>query len=307
MRAEHAGRRTCDGLAVLAAATADPPDPGLAAAGLDAADVGRVASVATTVDAYADLLVADAVQHALAGRAEAAAMRSTPPPGSRCRRRSTCSRRPARGARSGRPCSRRSRPRRRPAADERSPVAVATPALAAWLAAATGDAAGPAWTWQVSDGGAETAVTLADLGLVPADAVAVTPEALAALAAAAVAPRPPPCSPPARRSFAGSPRPSARARSPAPISGSTPEDTPAFETPVRQELADRVAALRAGAAALAQRLRDAADDAEREQALLQAARWGVVPGTDATGSGRAARERVDATPPTIARASTRHS
>ena len=188
VRTEHEGRRTCDGIAVLAAATADPPDPKLAAAGLDDSDVGRVASVATTVDAYADLLVADAAQHALAGRAEAAAHAldaaaglALPPPLD-----VLATPRSGRSIRTTVLAALPAAPEA--AADEESPVAIATPALAAWLATATGAPSGPAWTWQVSDGGAETEVTLADLGLVQADAVAVTPEALAALAAAAVSP-----------------------------------------------------------------------------------------------------------------------
>ena len=299
VRTEHEGRRTCDGIAVLAAATADPPDPKLAAAGLDDSDVGRVASVATTVDAYADLLVADAAQHALAGRAEAAAHAldaaaglALPPPLD-----VLATPRSGRSIRTTVLAALPAAPEA--AADEESPVAIATPALAAWLATATGAPSGPAWTWQVSDGGAETEVTLADLGLVQADAVAVTPEALAALAAAAVSPTAtalPPTGPALVRRLAET----LGARPVAGVDlGLTPEDTPAYETPVRQALADRVAALRAGAAALAQRLRDAADDAEREQALLQAARWGVVPGTDATATADLLEERVDATPPTI--------
>jgi hypothetical protein len=299
VRTEHAGRRTCDGIAVLAAATAEPPDPRLAAAGLQDADVERVASLATTVDAYADLLVADAAQHALAGRAEAAAHAldaaaglALPPPldvlatprSGRSLRTTVLAALPAAPE---------------AAADEASPVAIASPALAAWLAAASGAPAGPAWTWQVSDGGTETEVTLADLGLVQADAVAVTPEALAALAAATVSPTATAVSPtgPAlvrRLAETFGARPVAGADL-----GLAPEDTPAYETPVRQALADRVAALRAGAAALAQRLRDAADDAEREHALLQAARWGVVPGTDATAAADLLEERVDAAPPAV--------
>jgi hypothetical protein len=299
VRTEHAGRRTCDGIAVLAAATAEPPDPRLAGAGLEDADIERVASLATTVDAYADLLVADAAQHALAGRAEAAAhaldaaaglalppqldVLATPRSG-RSLRTTVLVALPA-AAEAG--------------ADEPSPVAVASPALAAWLEAATGAPSGPAWTWQVSDGGAETTVTLADLGLVPADAVAVEPAALDVLAAASVSPAAAAVSPtgPAlvrRLAETFGVRPVAGADL-----GLAPEGTPAYETPVRQALADRVATLRAGAAALAQRLRDAAGDAERAQALVQAARWGVVPGTEATAAAELLEERVDAAPAAV--------
>jgi hypothetical protein len=57
--------------------------------------------------------------------------------------------------------------------------------------------------------------------------------------------------------------------------------------------------LRAGAAALAQRLRDAGDEAEQQQALLQAARWGVVPGTDVGAAAELLEQRVDATPTAV--------
>ena len=299
VRTEHAGRRTCDGIAVLAATTTDPPDPRLAGAGLDDADVERVASLAATVDAYADLLVADAAQHALAGRAEAAAhaldaaaglalpppldVLATPRSGRSLRTTVLVSLSAAAEAR----------------ADEPSPVAVASPALAAWLDTMTGAPTGPGWTWQVSEGGAATDVTLADLGLVPADAVAVEPAALDALAAASVGPT-------ATAVSAKGPalvRRLAETFGVRPAAGTdlglSPDDTPAYETPVRQTLAARVGMLRAGAAALAQRLRDAGGEAEQQQALLQAARWGVVPGTDVTAAAELLEERVDATPPAV--------
>jgi hypothetical protein len=299
VRTEHAGRRTCDGLAVLAAATAEPPDPTLVDAGLDDADTARVAGLATTVDAYADLLVADAAQHALAGRAEAAAHAldaaaglALPPPLD-----VLATPRSGRSLRTTVLCSLPAAAEAGP--DEESPVAIASPALAAWLEAATGDPAGPPWTWQVSDGGAVTDVTLADLGLVPADAIAVDPAVLALLAAASVGPSATAISP-------GGPalaRRLAETLGARPVAGAdlglAPEDTPAYETPVRLALADRVGTLRAAAAGLAQRLREAADDGARAQALRQAARWGVAPGTDTEEAAALLQERVDAAPAVV--------
>ena len=55
LRVEHAGRRTCDGLAVLAA------DP--ASLGLDPARIAMLDELRVTLDAYGDLLVAEVVHH----------------------------------------------------------------------------------------------------------------------------------------------------------------------------------------------------------------------------------------------------
>ncbi len=301
VRTEHAGRRTCDGLAVLAAATAQPPDPRLAGAGLDADDTARVAALATTVDAYADLLVADAAQHAVAGRPEAAAHAldaaaglALPPPLTVLE-----TPRSGRSVRTTVLVSLPAAPEADPA--EGSPAVIASPALAAWLESAAGDPGGPDWTWRVGDGGIETPVTLGDLGLVPADAVIVHPAVLDGLAAAHVGPTAVaagPSGPDVVRRLAetlGS-RPAAGADL-----GLAPEDAATYEAPVRTALVARVGALRGGAETLAQRLREAPDDDEREQALFQAVRWGLLPGAgDPTARAAEAadvlQERVDAVP-----------
>jgi hypothetical protein len=73
IRSEHAGRRVCDGQAVLAAPPATLVLPQLVLAQLD--DLRRA------VDAYSDLLVAEAVHDVVEGRAESAgaAMESCSP------------------------------------------------------------------------------------------------------------------------------------------------------------------------------------------------------------------------------------
>ncbi len=64
VRTEHAGRRVCDGLEVLAH---DPfPVP------LTDGQASAVADLRAAVDAYGDLLVADAVHHLVEGRADIA-------------------------------------------------------------------------------------------------------------------------------------------------------------------------------------------------------------------------------------------
>ena len=64
LRTEHAGRRTCDGLAVL---KADP-----ATLGLDATRLAGLDDLRAALDAYGDLLVAEAVHHVTEGRADVA-------------------------------------------------------------------------------------------------------------------------------------------------------------------------------------------------------------------------------------------
>src|SRR5208283_4247100 len=69
MRPEHAGRRVCDGEAVLRDALSEPPLLPSTLAGLAAA----IRPLQDAVDAYGDLLVADAVHDLVAGRGELAA------------------------------------------------------------------------------------------------------------------------------------------------------------------------------------------------------------------------------------------
>jgi hypothetical protein len=301
VRTEHAGRRTCDGVAVLASATSEPPDPRLAAAGLDDADVARVAALAQTTDAYADLLVATAAQHALAGRAEAAAHALDAAAGLALPPTLDVLATP-RSGRSVRTTALLSLPASpEPGPDERSPATIAAPAFAAWLEMQTGDPAGPEWTWQVSDGGAARTVTLADLGFVPADAIVVHPAVLDGLAGASVGSGAVVATPPGPANV----RRLAETFDCRPVAGSdlglAPSDVGAFETSLRGVLATRVDSLRAAALDLVQQLRAAATDAERRSALVQAVRWGLVPAPGdlaiaAAGAADQLQERVDGAP-----------
>jgi hypothetical protein len=278
VRTEHAGRRTCDGIQVLAAATATPPDARLAGSGLDAADIASIQALAVTVDAYADLLVAEAVHEALGGRAEAAGhtmeaaaglgvppdldVLATPRSG-RALRTTVFVALPAAAT---------------PAATERSPAVIASPAVAAWLEAASGIAGGPSWTWHVQVAGADTPVTLAQIGLEPADALVVQPPVLDRMATAAaggdpattVAPSGPEVVRRLAATFAVSPVTGAHL-------GDGPAEAAAHDTAARTELLRRLAALQAAAGALVARLQAAATDAERAAALVDAARWGLLP------------------------------
>ena len=320
LRQEHAGRRTCDGLKVLDAAIANALDPRLTDAGLDTDDIDRIRDLRTTTDVYADLLVADGVQHALAGRAEAArgsmeaaAGLGMPPPldvlatprNGRTLRSTVLAHLPAAAV----------------AAGERSPAAIASPAFAAWLVTATGQPDGPEWTWTVSlpaDSEGEPVpppvpVTLLDMGLVPADALAIHPAVLDALALAdaagssvvsgeVVSPSGPEV---ARRLSATL---ATRAPSGADL-GLEPADAEAMDESFRQELVARLDALRSAATELITRLDAAETDPDRESALGESTRWGLLPPVDAEdAAGDAAKaadelrrrlERVPATDPAI--------
>lgn len=153
-RPEQAGRRVCDGLAVLDAAAALVPP-----------ETGPLDDLRQVLDTYADLLVADAVHDVVSGRAaqaqesmEAAAGLGAPPElrllrtqrqGATVRTTVVIALPPA------------------PDPDTASPTAVADPAFAALLSTELGPATD--WTW-TADGGS---VTLVDLGLDVADVVLI--------------------------------------------------------------------------------------------------------------------------------------
>jgi hypothetical protein len=155
-RPEQAGRRVCDGLAVLDAAPALVPP-----------ETGPLDDLRQVLDTYADLLVADAVHDVVSGRAaqaqesmQAAAGLGAPPEF-----------RLLRTQRQGatiRTTVLIALPPANP--DPASPAALADPALAALLTTEFGPPAD--WTWTTAGGGA---VTLADLGLDVPD-VALIPQ-----------------------------------------------------------------------------------------------------------------------------------
>lgn len=187
VRTEHEGRRTCDGLAVLAA-----PESSL---GLDASTIAGLDRLRAGIDTYGDLLVAEAVHHVTEGRAEvagavmdAAAGLSRPPHlgllrtprEGRAVATSVVLALPAIAAPS------------LPADDldraVMSPTAVADASTAAFVREQVADAT--LWTFDVSavdatgaPVGPTTAVTLDDLGLLPTDALALPRTDLDRLAA----------------------------------------------------------------------------------------------------------------------------
>lgn len=284
VRTEHVGRRTCDGLAVVEAAVSDPAHPDLLGAGLDAADISRVARLATTLDAFADLLVAGAVHNALAGRSEAAgeyleaaAGLGLPPPLDVIATPGT--------GRSVRTTVLAGLLDAGPAGPATSPAARAAPQVAAWLGQAVGPADGPSWTWRVTDAAGSRDVTLEALGLEPIDAVVINPVILDRRAAAHASATP-------SEATVTAPAGPAEARRLVSLLGERPlvaadlglvgEAADAFEAAARTELEARTVALADAAAALADRLHGATADADPTDALDAVSRWGLAPAaTDA--------------------------
>ncbi len=258
-------RRTCDGLAVIA------PEADLSF--LTAAERTAVENLRSILDAYADLLVADAVHKVVGGRMdlarpamEAAAGMSTPPE-------LDVLRTPRQG-RSATTSVRVVLPVPGGAAGAR-PAKIADPAVAAFIDAAAGGQG--LWTWELQ-GGSTSRVRLADVGLAPADTLALSADALDRLAIAAAG----------SGSVTKRPDGPQRAQRLAALLAGSPETAQADVVNLRRRLANVTTA----ATTLRDRLR--APGASR-QLLVRAARFGIAPAPlddEALGSvlGRAADE-----------------
>jgi hypothetical protein len=275
LRVEHAGRRTCDGLRVLAALDdLDLPDP----------VSEELTKLRDSVDAYADLLVAEAVQHVVESRTgeagaalDAAAGLGRPPTLEVLR-----TRREGRPAESACLIAVPDAPMPEVPADPAALAAVhparfADPAAAAFLAARTGGAG--EWRWRVSvSTGATREVTLADLGLEPADALALPLGTLERLVRETGAD--PDADPGAGITDDGGSLRYRRAARLTALLGRTPAvatdstDVPARAEPGRagaDEIRQRLDVLRSAAQALADTLAPTGDS------LRLAARWGIAP------------------------------
>jgi hypothetical protein len=304
IRTEHAGRRVCDGQAVLARYLSNP-----ASLVLTSAQLAALAPLARAVDTYADLLIADGVfdvvsgRTALAGAAmEAAAGLGAPPSldvigtqrGGRSATSTVVMALPAGVA---------------PTVLDAhtSPGAVAEPAAAALIVALTGTAASAAWTWQVidEDGNAVGAVTLSDLGLQPIDTLSLSADdlvgfVLARLPGDDVETRVLPAHGEARRLS------DILGNQPATPAHLTVDGTAPADAAVQADLAARYAAVHAVAVLLQAELLTAGAGTVSVQraALLAAAKWGITPltvddapiGTIVARALAALGERLDAAP-----------
>jgi hypothetical protein len=273
-------RRTCDGLRLLAA---DPSE--LSQLGVPPDVLTELEEIRVAVDVYGDLLVAEAVQHVVEGRADqagaaldAAAGLARPPVFDVLQ-----TRREGRSvqtsclivlpARPGAPNA--------PTATS-SPTGLADPDVAAFLRARLGAAA--EWRWQVSTAaGPADDVTLVDLGLEPGDALSLPLGDLERLVRetandhdAELAERDG-----SIRYERGTRLVAALGRTPA-LPGDVGETdiTSGLPEEVAGELRERLAALRSAAEALADVLDGAGTDDQRRSGLRLAARWGISPTAD---------------------------
>ena len=176
LRTGDAGRRVCDGVQVLARSN----ESLRASASADLTDEQGVAldELRAAVDAYGDLLVADAVFDVVSGRGEtagaamdAAAGLELPPDLDVLRTQ--------RAGRTVTTTVLAVLPAASPPPSTDRPVQRASPAVAAFLDAELPPATD--WTWSVRRPGTVTTVTLADLAMKPADPIALTPDQLRSL------------------------------------------------------------------------------------------------------------------------------
>ncbi len=287
MRPEHEGRRVCDGEAAVRAAVCEPE---LLPAGVS---VEKVKALQGVLDTYADLLVADGVFDVVNGRPDRAAeaMEAAaglgPPSDLRV----------LRTPREGTALSTVALAllTDEAPADPAAPGAIADPAFAALLERETGDAAAVAWRWDV----AGKAVSLADLGLAPVDALTVPAGALAARLRKTADPSWTPGAPEGEQPPLREPPALATARRLAELLASQagppptlldhkPEAAAATAAAAAQDLRTRVLALRAAAEALTEQLKTSPSAA----AIAAAERWGIEPGagTEAQRAAAAAAE-----------------
>jgi len=306
-------RRVCNGAAVLDAAETRPDD--LRQLGVTAEQLTALQELAAAVDALADLHVAEATygvvreRTAGVGAVTTAAAGQAPPPDFTV----------VRTPRAGRvvntiavvvlpvPPA--------PTGAQRTPVAIADAAVAAYLDARSGDASGAAWRWTKLDtaGAAVGTVTLADVGLRPCDTVGLGIAHLRDVVrdvsgAAALGP--------------DNPRGHGVVRALAAALAGIPALPPdvggqADTGAVASELAQRYAALRNAAVTAAGNVRNAATPtatrAAQRAALARLAKWGITPlasdTPDPTIGGLADRllrgaaaleRRIDESPPTLA-------
>ena len=292
IRVEHAGRRVCDGQAVLAARASDP-----ASLGLTVAQLSGLGPLADALDTYGDLLVADAVFDVVSGRGEhaaaameAAAGLSVPPRLDVIR-----TQRQGRAVSTSVVVALPDAPAP-PVGVATSPARIADPAVAAFLDTAFGAANGPAWTWHGVDesGTVLTTVTLAGLGLAPIDTIGLSADDLAhAVLDASGSPSVVPIDGlPAHQ----------RTRRMADALGSQPAVPadladavdPPSDAAVHADLLARYTDLHATAGLLGASMAAAVggSDADQRLALANARRWGITPldldtGSLATRTGRA--------------------
>jgi hypothetical protein len=283
MRDLHMNRRVCNGEAVLEAVReAEDVD---AALGITLApdQLAALEHLVAALDAYADLLVAQAVHYVVSGRAsiagaamDAAAGLAMPP-----------TLEVLHTPRQGRSIATSvmvALPLTGPAPTDASPGRIAEPALAAFLESKAFTQA-DTWTWHFAWGkgrDSSAVVSLADLDLDPVDTLNLPASTLDEMARARL---PRQASPDVEVRQAGVPRLQARARDLVSVLGSQPalpEDWQAGDIKggpelIQEGLNSRYQQLRSAAEQQIATLRGAGSNQSRQEALHNALRWGVTP------------------------------
>lgn len=270
----HAGQdeagRVCSGVTALSALlSAAPPVP------VSPDQLTALRALRDGLDAYGDLLVAEGVHQVVSGRADLAGAAMDAAAGLAGPPTLAFTETPLGGE--GLTTTVLSAVPYVTASPDASPAVLADPSVAACLVTMTGGAA--SWTW--SDGGG--VVTLADLGLEPADTLVLSPELLGELAAFRLGAAPTSGTGPELHRRAGD---LVRALGTQPalandLSRTVPADDPAviaaLDAAILAELTDRYAALRAAAQSTVDSLAAAAGPAAATVALRSALRWGITP------------------------------
>lgn len=176
----HAGQdeagRVCSGVDALTALLSDVPP-----VTVTASRRSRLEALRDALDAYADLLVAEAVHQVVTGHADLAGAAMDAAAGLAAPPTLDFTRTPLGGDGLGTAVISAVpfvAPPVGAASDGASPALIADASVASAVEAATGAAA--SWTWSAGD--TPAAVTLADLGLEPIDTLALSPDLLAAMA-----------------------------------------------------------------------------------------------------------------------------
>ncbi|AKF86650.1 hypothetical protein MFUL124B02_30900 [Myxococcus fulvus 124B02] len=278
IRAAHAGRRVCNGEAVLQADPSTLP--------LTAAQKAQLVPLRQVLDVYGDLLVAEAVHHVVSGRGDIAgaamdaAAGLTAPPNLEVIQTRRTGRAVNTNVVMALPVAQDPQP-----AFDTSPGRVAEPSVAAFLVTRVGPANAAPWRWRVVlPDSSHQDIFLADMGLQPIDAVLLSEEQLAGLVLAHA----PEGATLETSETAEGLLAMRRARGLIKLFGgrpALPEDLVDTgerpeDTQVRQELLTRYGRLRDVGGLLVASLQaaeSAGDTLARKLALRDAARWGITP------------------------------
>lgn len=275
-RADFLRRRVCSGVAVLEAAEHEPAR--LTALGVPAAKLTAIRELGRAVDALADLQLAEATLGVVRKRTASVAAATGSAAGQGLPPDLTIVRTPRTGRIADSVALLVLPEAASPTDAQPSPLAVADPAVAAYLDERSGDPGGGGWTWTTLDENGQPvgAVTLGSIGLRPCDTAGIGAATLAGVVQEASG---------ADR-LAGDPVGHATVRALATMLAGVPAVTQDAGGPAEEadraiaELARRYIGLRAAAVKAVANARQVASNGSavaQRRALTRLARWGIVP------------------------------